>query len=577
MKLLLIVFWRGTARVRFALVLSVIVTLALSTMWVIEPLYARFAVDTMLTAVDGADVDFLRIFLWWFALYLCVNVINALRFYLRWHVLNHLLADTRQTYYEHVLRLDIAHHVKARGGELMKTIDNAADSVVDLAIQIIMELTPAVITAIAFYIISFFISVKLALISLAMIPLYLLTVGFSVWYTKKNIDKVNRLWVEALGRGYDSLGNIFTVKSSAAEERELLRMKATHDRGIRELKKANIVWAMLEGLNYFMLMRIVLISVGFWLLIRGELSLGSLFFFQFSFFRLVTPVEMVSSMMPRWNEMIGKIRLAEDLYAKQMHVKNDPNARLLTSPRGDIAFENVSFSYGKLDAVSDVSLSVKAGEHIAFVGHSGAGKSTMAMLINRFYDVTKGAITVDGIDLRSIDVHGWRNAVGLVLQENIMFNDSVLENIRYGRPEATEEEVIDAAKRASAHDFITKLAEGYRTTIGERGIRLSGGERQRVAIARAILKNPSIVVLDEATSALDSKTEKDVQEGIRELIKGKTSFIIAHRLSTVRSVDRIAVLEKGKIIACAPHEELLRTCDVYREMVELQSGGMLAE
>jgi ABC-type multidrug transport system fused ATPase/permease subunit len=225
----------------------------------------------------------------------------------------------------------------------------------------------------------------------------------------------------------------------------------------------------------------------------------------------------------------------------------------------------------------NLTFTIKPGEHVALVGHSGAGKSTVASLLNRFYDVTGGRILVDGIDMNDLDVRWWRSQIGLVLQENLMFNDSVLENIRYARPSATLEEVKLAAKRASADEFIERLPKKYDSEIGERGVKLSGGERQRLAIARAILKDPKIVILDEATSALDSMTERKVQEGIKELIAGRTAIIIAHRLSTVRSVDRIAVMENGSLVAMAPHDELLKTNALYRNMVELQQGGVLPE
>jgi ABC-type multidrug transport system fused ATPase/permease subunit len=391
-----------------------------------------------------------------------------------------------------------------------------------------------------------------------------------------------------------------------------------------------------EAVNFFMLTRILLIAIGILLLIDNQLTLGELYFFQFSFFRVLTPFEILGGILPHWNKQVGKIRMSEDIRQTPIEVANKEGALLPERMTGHLELKNVSFAYKphplkvivdpddtpsapvqpeeeieekmedersdlpepgpplavaadhsvepakptheqRRTVLEHISLDIRPGEHVAFVGHSGAGKSTLAMLLNRFYDVTDGQILIDGTDLRDLDADWWRKQVGLVLQENTMFNDTILENIRYARPDASREEVIEAARRAAASDFIEELPQKYDTLIGDRGIRLSGGQRQRVAIARAILKKPSIVVLDEATSALDSVTEKKVQEGIKELITGRTACIIAHRLSTVRSVDRIAVLDKGKLIAFAPHEELMKTCEIYREMVELQSHGMLAE
>lgn len=552
-------------------------SLGMSAFWVIEPLYARTAIDRLLLITQGQQVDPLRIFGIWGLIFLGMNIVSGFNMYARWSVYNRLLARLRESYYRHLLTLDIRHHVQSKTGELMKTLDNACDAAVDLTRQVLLELPTSFLTATFFYVLSFMISWKLALIAVLMVPVYVAIVWTTVRWTRKNVQKVNALWVKSLGRGYDAMANIFTVKSSAAEERELESMAQIHREGLAELDKVNRFWAALEGFGYFGMLRLVMIGTGIWLLVRGEISLGSLFFFQFSFFRLVVPFEMLSSMMPRWNELVGKIRLAEEIYGKEVEIESKAGAVTLPDFRGEIALDDVSFSYGDADALRELTLTIRPGEHIALVGHSGAGKSTIAMLLNRFYDPTGGRITVDGTDMTDLDVQWWRARIGLVLQENITFNDTIGNNIRYSRPDATDAEVEDAARRAAAHEFISRLPKGYGTMVGERGIRLSGGERQRVAIARAILKKPSIVILDEATSALDSLTEREVQEGIRSLIEGRTAVIIAHRLSTVRSVDRIAVLEGGRLIACAPHDELLKTCELYRRMVELQHGGILAD
>jgi ABC-type multidrug transport system fused ATPase/permease subunit len=427
------------------------------------------------------------------------------------------------------------------------------------------------------------------------------------------------------------------VKSGAQETKELQRMHHIHEITEKKQQQVNKRWAGMEAINFFMLTRMLLVAIGIYLFAHDLVSLGLVYFFQTSFFRVLTPFEMLGGMLPQWNKNVGRVRLAEELLNTRIDVQNVEHPTVLAHLRGEIVFEQVSFAYAAekvlvdeddFDAVPSIlteeasittpeeqqpmetkeivnaqeekaalivsdeehipvvdqrevlrgiDLHIKPGEHIALVGHSGAGKSTIAMILNRFYDVTGGRITIDGVDLREIDVHWWRSQIGLVLQDNLMFNDTVLENIRYARPDATEAEVKEAAQRAAAHEFIEKMPSKYQTIIGDRGIRLSGGQRQRVAIARAILKKPNIVVLDEATSALDSITERLVQDGIKELVEGRTAVIIAHRLSTVRSVDRIAVMEDGRVTAFAPHEELLKISPVYKEMVELQKEGILAE
>ncbi len=557
--------------------LFVPVAFFMALVWIGEPLYARYAIDQMLLALEGAPVPFVRLFGIWLGIFLLFNVVSAAMFYVKWAIQHDLLAQTRQMYYERALQLDIRHHVKTRGGEMMKKIDNAADAMVDLMRQIFLELLPSSITAAIFLIISAFISWQLTVLIIALLPLFVLLLTVYVRSTRGNMDIVNALWVKSLGRGYDAMTNIFTVKSAGAEGRELSSMEEIHRKGIAELRKVNRAWSIFEGFGTFMLIRLCLIAYGMYLLVHGELSLGSLFFYQFTFFRIVMPLEMLSSMMPRWNELMGRVRLAEEMFLQPVTIRSKSDAVRLPDVRGRVVFDHVSFTYGDADTLRDITLEVEPGEHIALVGHSGAGKSTIAMLLNRFYDVSGGRLLIDGTDIRDLDLTWWRQQVGLVMQENVMFNDSLLENIRYASPRASREEVEQAARRASAHHFIAALPQGYDTPVGERGIRLSGGERQRVAIARTILKSPAVVILDEATSALDSVTERAVQQGIRELIAGRTSFIIAHRLSTVRSVHRIAVVENGTITACAPHETLMNQSTVYRDMVELQREGVLAE
>jgi ABC-type multidrug transport system fused ATPase/permease subunit len=241
----------------------------------------------------------------------------------------------------------------------------------------------------------------------------------------------------------------------------------------------------------------------------------------------------------------------------------------------------VSFVYDANDAkgfkIEDVSFVVKPGEHVAFVGHSGAGKSTVVALLTRLVDPTRGAVLLDGVDIRKYKQAEYRGVLGTVLQEHSLYNETVAENIAYGKHNAQRADIIEAAKKAYADEFIEKLPKGYDTLIGEKGVRLSGGQKQRLAIARAILKNPSIVILDEPTSALDSITEAKVQKGLQSLMEGRTTITIAHRLSTVRNADKIIIMRDGKLVALGSHFELLKSCPEYAEMVELQTGGFLAD
>ncbi len=606
--------------------------LLVATIWAIDPLYSRYAIDTMLSARDGATVDYVRLFAIWGLIFVCHATFQSLNKYMTWRLDNRVILDRREDVFRHVLRLGVSFHTQQKSGEVVKILDEGADMLASLQRSLFIDLTPSFLTSIVFLIAGFILSPIMAGILLIGLALYLCVAFLGTRRTMPLQQSVNRLWVVSVGRAFDAVTNIFNVKSGAQEEEEMARMHRTHEEAFRKQEEVNRRWAFIEGINFFFLTRILLVSTGIFLYTKDLISLGEVYFFQSSFFRVLAPFEMLGGMLPQWNRQVGKVRLAQQILETPIDVANPPDAVTLPALQGAISFQDVSFSYrtdvrllveeeekgaeehpaiqpppeeepvrvlapSKAKATTEpgalaypddedrhpgevlhgITLDIRPGEHIAFVGHSGAGKTTLAMLINRFYDVTGGALLVDGTDIRRLNLHWWRSQIGLVQQENVMFNDSILENIRYARPDATEEEVREAARRAAASEFIEGFPQKYHTVIGDRGIRLSGGQRQRVAIARAILKNPTIVVLDEATSALDSVTEKHVQEGIRELIAGRTSCIIAHRLSTVRSVDRIAVFDKGRLVDCAPHETLLRRCSIYTEMVELQSHGMLAE
>ena len=632
-------FWR---RHPLQTVLMFIFILLVAAMWISEPLYSSYAIDQLMLLKEGKSVNFMMLFGVWAGIFVALSVVQTIEKYLSWQMDNRLLLERREEVYEHVLHVDVAFHTKQKSGEIMKQVDEGADNLVDLQRNLFIDFGPSFLSAFVFLIISFTIHTTLASILVVSLCLYIGVAMIGTQRTYKLQYGVNRLWVEAIGRAFDAVTNVFAVKSNAQHDFEMGLMHGAHVKAFDMQQKVNIRWAAVEAINFFMLTRILLVSVGIILYVRDAITLGELYFFQFSFFRVLTPFEMLAGLLPQWNKKVGKVRMSQMILDTPIHVKNAEHPKIPSDLKGAIDLKGVCFSYQpvpviakedeekhlaeavvrkftknpeeelpaplerlvhdtKIDAkidtsdvdqpaedekktrthagevLHDINLNILPGEHIAFVGHSGAGKSTLAMLLNRFYDVTKGAIVIDGTDIRELDIHWWRSQIGLVLQENIMFNDSLLNNIKYARPSATFEEVREAARRAAAAEFIESLPEAYETLIGDRGIRLSGGQRQRVAIARAILKQPKIVVLDEATSALDSVTEKMVQEGIRELIQGRTACIIAHRLSTVRSVDRIAVFHKGDLIACAPHQELMKTCDIYREMVELQSHGMLGE
>jgi ATP-binding cassette subfamily B protein len=306
----------------------------------------------------------------------------------------------------------------------------------------------------------------------------------------------------------------------------------------------------------------------------GRLTIGDFALLQGYAYTLTSTL---SEMGRTLRDMFGALADAKEMVEileRPVEIRDADLAKSLTISTGSIQFQKVGFQYhSQSSGVQDLSLAIRGGEKVALVGPSGAGKSTLTKLLFRFYDVQQGSITIDGQDIREIAQDSLRQAISLVPQEPILFHRTILENIRYGRPEATKEEVVAAAKKARCHDFITHLPDGYETYVGERGIKLSGGERQRVAIARAILKNAPILVLDEATSSLDSESEALIQEALTELMQGKTTIVIAHRLSTVMQMDRILVLDGGKVVDEGGHASLIERDGLYQSLWNIQAGG----
>jgi subfamily B ATP-binding cassette protein MsbA len=318
---------------------------------------------------------------------------------------------------------------------------------------------------------------------------------------------------------------------------------------------------------------VIVILYGGQMVLQNESDLNASEFITYIilYSQILVPAKNISSALTNIQRGIASGERIFTILDTPVKIEEDPNAISIKEFRGKISYENVSFQYAEKKVLDTINLDIEKGKMIALVGASGAGKSTMADLLPRFYDVTEGAITIDGIDIRKIKLSDLNHLMGIVTQESILFNDTVFKNISFGNEEATEEQVIEAAKIANAHEFIVKLEEGYYTNIGDRGTKLSGGQRQRLSIARAVLKNPPILILDEATSALDTESERLVQEAIQNLMKNRTSVVIAHRLSTIQYADQIVVMQGGKIIEQGKHAELLALNGTYRKLSEMQS------
>ena len=401
-----------------------------------------------------------------------------------------------------------------------------------------------------------------------------------VAWKQKYEEKRTKADTDLSGALSDSVTNIMTVKLFSA---------ASHEQGIvGEFSKVleslrRFTWGINETIRsiqgLFTLAIEVAVMIGaFTLYRRGVLSLGDFFLFQSYIMTLASHICGLSWVLKAIYDAFADSKEMIEIIETPYDVADKEGAIPLAITHGKIEFENVDFSFNvNRQIFTDFKLAIEPGEKVAFVGPSGAGKSTITKLLFRFYDVKSGTVKIDGQDIFGVTQESLRNAISLVPQEPILFHRTLMENIRYGYRDATEAEVIETAKKAHCHEFISQLPDGYNTYVGERGIKLSGGERQRIAIARAILKNAPILVLDEATSSLDSESESLIQDALEQLMEGKTTLVIAHRLSTIMKMDRIIVVEKGQVRASGTHEQLLQEDDLYRKLWTIQAGGFIAE
>jgi ATP-binding cassette subfamily B protein len=488
-----------------------------------------------------------------------------------------LTNDLTVDLYNHILNLPISFHKEQKIGEVTRKIDKGVEGIYNIIEDVLFSFLPTIISFFIALLILFSVEWRLSTI-------LLITIFFFIWltivYTKK-IIKIQTLlhqsYEKAYGNLFDALRNAQTVKANTAEHFEYKKsIKQWNSAGEVE-KIFRSLWLQM-GLWQKIITTISLgsiFSLGILMLRNGHLTPGKLLMFVGYISLLTNPLYKLASQYRSLNSSLVSLRRAILFYDYQEE-KDFKNAKDINI-KGEIEFKNVSFYYKKGNPILiDISFYVQPGEKIAIVGESGVGKTTLVDLIGRYYLPQKGEIFIDGLNIKKIKLTSLRRQIAVVPQEVALFNGTIKENIRYGRPNATDKEIIEAARVANASEFIEKFPKKYNQIVGERGIKLSVGQKQRIAIARAILRNPKILILDEATSALDSASEKLVQEGLNNLIQGRTSFIIAHRLSTIKNADKILVLKDGKIVEMGKHEDLIQKPNgIYRKFWELQ--GTLSE
>lgn len=481
--------------------------------------------------------------------------------------------DMRNEIFGHYQKLSFAFYDNQKVGHLLSRITSDLFDISELLHHGPEDLVISVIKFVGAFVILLFINPKLAGVAFFFVPFLVI---YAVYFNKKmkNAFRENRARIADINTQIeDSLSGIRVVKSFGNESVEMKKFSRGNERFVDSKKKSyQYMGAYNSGMGAFTtLITIGVLIAGAVFITKGQLAVADLVTFLLYINNFTDPVKKLITFTEQFqNGYSGYSRFLE-IMAIAPDIKDAPDAAELAKVRGDIDFVNVTFHYeeNQEDVLRHVNLKVKAGEYVALVGSSGAGKTTLCSLIPRFYDVSEGSVTLDGIDIRKIRLKDLRNQIGIVQQDVYLFAGTIMENIRYGKPDATDEEVIRAARAANAHEFIMNMEENYNTDIGQRGVKLSGGQKQRISIARVFLKNPPILIFDEATSALDNESEKIVQESLESLAKDRTTFVIAHRLSTIRRAERILVLTDDGIAEEGTHEQLIKQGGLYASLYEM--------
>lgn len=543
------------------------------------PYLIKIVIDDIINGPGLSDVEKTRQLFYWLGgtallFFIIRPPVEYYRQYFAQYVSNKILFDIRENLFHHLQRLGLRYYSNTRAGEVISRVINDVEQTKNFVVIGLMNVWLDVATILIAIAIMLSMDVPLTLVTLLAFPFY----AYSVKHFFGKLRDLTRKRSQALANVqsylHERISGISVIKSFALEDKEQRRFDETNgeflDKAIDHTRWNAKAFAVVNTITD--VAPLLVIAYAGYQVINGDLSVGVMVAFIAYIDRLYNPLRRLVNASTTLTQSFASMDRVFELMEEPYDIRDKTGANKLPEISGEISFDNVSFTYEEKDehVLKNVSFNVKPGETVALVGMSGGGKSTIVSLIPRFYDVTSGAIRIDGHDVRDVQLKTLRDQIGLVLQDSILFSDSVKSNIRMGNPDATEEDVIAAAKAANAHDFIESLPDGYETKVGERGVKLSGGQKQRIAIARVFLKNPPLLILDEATSALDLESEALIQDSLERLASDRTTFIVAHRLSTITHADKILVIDHGTLKEIGTHQSLMEKKGIYYDLYQVQ-------
>lgn len=565
---------------RWKIVWTILIGIIKFAIPLLLPLIIRYIIDDIIGAENMSDSAKTSELLWImggaFVVFLILRPpVEYIRQYLAQWVGNKILFDIRDRLFDHIQKLSLRFYSQTKTGEIISRVIHDVEQTKNFVLTGLMNVWLDLITILIAIVIMLTMNVSLTIVSVILFPFF----GFSIKYFYGKLRRLTRDRSQALaevqGHLHERVQGIPVTRSFALEDYEQDQFNKRNENFLdKALKHTNWNAKTFAVTNTITdLAPLLVIAYSGYQVINGDLTVGTMTAFVMYMERVYSPLRRLINSSTVLTQSIASIDRVFEFLNEKYDIVDKKDAKQITNVKGYVDFENVSFQYdeNEPEVLKDVSLQVNKGETIAFVGMSGGGKSTLISLIPRFYDVTKGSIKVDGIDIRDVQARSLRDNIGMVLQDNTLFSESISMNIRMGKPDATDEEVIAAAKAANAHGFITDLAQGYETMVGERGVKLSGGQKQRVAIARVFLKNPPLLIFDEATSALDLESEHTIQEALEKLASDRTTFIVAHRLATITHANRIVVVVDGEIKESGTHNELMKKQGNYYDLYQVQN------